>query len=66
VEEKHKMCAINLVMIKSSQADLTKYYQALDRALMRFHEMKMEEINKLIKEYWQVRYRCRKTGVGNP
>lgn len=27
------------------------------RALMRFHSMKMEEINKIIKELWQQTYR---------
>jgi DNA repair protein RAD50 len=37
--------------------DLDKYYNALDRALMRFHSMKMEEINKIIKELWQQTYR---------
>jgi len=34
----------------------SRYYTALDNALMRFHEMKMQEINKYIKEYWQTRY----------
>lgn len=29
----------------------------LCRALMRFHSMKMEEINKIIKELWQQTYR---------
>ena len=34
----------------------SRYYTALDNALMRFHEMKMQEINKYIKEYWQTTY----------
>ncbi|VAI13897.1 unnamed protein product [Triticum turgidum subsp. durum] len=37
--------------------DLDRYYAALDKALMRFHTMKMEEINKIIKELWQQTYR---------
>ncbi|VAH48322.1 unnamed protein product [Triticum turgidum subsp. durum] len=37
--------------------DLERYYAALDKALMRFHTMKMEEINKIIKELWQQTYR---------
>eukprot|EP00475_Leptophrys_vorax_P010269 TRINITY_DN16916_c0_g1_i1.p1 TRINITY_DN16916_c0_g1~~TRINITY_DN16916_c0_g1_i1.p1 ORF type:complete len:209 (+),score=50.65 TRINITY_DN16916_c0_g1_i1:66-629(+) len=37
--------------------DLDKYYKALDKALMRFHAMKMEEINKSVKELWQKTYR---------
>lgn len=28
-----------------------------NRALMRFHSMKMEEINKIVKELWQQTYR---------
>ena len=32
--------------------DLDKYYKALDRAIMKFHSMKMAEINRIIKEYW--------------
>ncbi|RZC90608.1 hypothetical protein C5167_029741 [Papaver somniferum] len=37
--------------------DLDRYYNALDKALMRFHSMKMEEINKIIRELWQQRHR---------
>ncbi|KAL5992100.1 hypothetical protein ACLOJK_013014 [Asimina triloba] len=37
--------------------DLDRYYNALDKALMRFHTMKMEEINKIIRELWQQTYR---------
>jgi len=36
---------------------LDRYYKALDKALMRYHETKMEEINKTITEYWQVTYK---------
>lgn len=35
-----------------ANADLEKYYKALDRAIMRYHGLKMAEINKIIKEYW--------------
>ncbi|KAL2319357.1 hypothetical protein Fmac_028326 [Flemingia macrophylla] len=37
--------------------DLDKDYNAVDKALMRFHTMKMEQINKIIKELWQQTYR---------
>lgn len=49
-----------LIQVKTTEMankDLDKYYNALDRALMRFHTMKMEEINKIIKELWQQTYR---------
>ncbi|KAJ1493625.1 hypothetical protein T484DRAFT_1610241 [Baffinella frigidus] len=39
-----------------SLQDLDKYYIALDKALMRYHEIKMDEINKIVKEYWQITY----------
>ena len=32
--------------------DLDNYYKALDRAIIKFHTMKMAEINRIIKEYW--------------
>ncbi|XP_056699821.1 DNA repair protein rad50 [Spinacia oleracea] len=38
--------------------DLDRYYSALDKALMRFHTMKMEEINRIIRELWQQTYRA--------
>jgi DNA repair protein RAD50 len=42
-----------------AHGDLVKYHAALDQALMRFHQMKMDEVNKLISEYWQQTYRGR-------
>lgn len=49
-----------LILLKTSEMankDLDRYYNALDKALMRFHTMKMEEINKIIRELWQQTYR---------
>lgn len=49
-----------LVVLKTTQlacSDLEKYYKALDRAIMRFHKVKMEEINKIIKELWIKTYK---------
>ncbi|CAM6096053.1 unnamed protein product [Calypogeia fissa] len=48
---------IQLKTTEMANKDLDKYYNALDKALMRFHSMKMEEINKIIKELWQQTYR---------
>ncbi|KAG6482225.1 hypothetical protein ZIOFF_058856 [Zingiber officinale] len=61
---------IQLKTTEMANKDLDRYYNALDnagflldklfsvtRALMRFHTMKMEEINKIIKELWQQTYR---------
>lgn len=49
--------AIQLKTTEMANKDLDRYYNALDKALMRFHSMKMEEINKIIRELWQQTYR---------
>ncbi|BBN10542.1 DNA repair protein RAD50 [Marchantia polymorpha subsp. ruderalis] len=54
-----RYCA-QLVQLKTTEMankDLDKYYKAVDTAVMRFHSLKMEEINKIIKELWQQTYR---------
>jgi DNA repair protein RAD50 len=38
-------------------SDLDKYYQALDKALMKYHTMKIMEINAIIRELWTLTYR---------
>ena len=35
----------------------TEPYKALDRALIRFHQTKMEEINRSTKELWNKTYK---------
>ncbi|TXG72647.1 hypothetical protein EZV62_001226 [Acer yangbiense] len=55
-----KRCFDQLIQLKTTEMankDLDRYYNALDKALMRFHSMKMEEINKIIRELWQQTYR---------
>jgi DNA repair protein RAD50 len=42
--------------------DLVKYAKALDSAIMKFHSMKMEEINRIIGELWRNTY----VGTGPP
>ncbi|KAI3883298.1 hypothetical protein MKX03_003442 [Papaver bracteatum] len=37
--------------------DLDRYHNAIHKALVRFHSMKMEDINKIIRELWQKTYR---------
>ena len=32
--------------------DLQKYYRALDKAVMRFHAIKLSEINNIMRELW--------------
>ena len=37
--------------------DLDKYFQALDKALLRYHSLKIGDINKIIKELWSLTYK---------
>eukprot|EP00850_Spirogloea_muscicola_P018610 SM000172S03083 [mRNA] locus=s172:238718:247159:+ [translate_table: standard] len=57
IDRKYRTQLIQLKTTEMANRDLDKYYKALDRALMRFHTLKMEEINKIIKELWQQTYR---------
>nr|XP_057943942.1 DNA repair protein RAD50 [Doryrhamphus excisus] len=36
--------------------DLDLYYKALDQAIMKFHSVKMDEINKIIRDLWRSTY----------
>lgn len=38
-------------------SDLDLYWKALDRALMYFHSLKMQDINDVLREYWSSVYR---------
>eukprot|EP00051_Salpingoeca_urceolata_P002674 m.52052 g.52052 ORF g.52052 m.52052 type:complete len:899 (-) comp12263_c0_seq3:103-2799(-) len=57
VDEEHKKRLISKRMTEVANADLNKYYIALNRAVMRYHSLKMEEINKTIRDYWTRTYR---------
>jgi DNA repair protein RAD50 len=60
IDATFKQKQIELKTTAMACADLEKYYQALDAALMRFHSIKMGEINKIVKEYWQQTYQVYK------
>ena len=36
--------------------DLEQYWGALDRALSNYHKMKINEINRIVRELWQITY----------
>ncbi|KAM7261440.1 hypothetical protein ACFE04_008807 [Oxalis oulophora] len=57
IDKRHFDQLIQLKTTEMANKDLDRYYNALDKALMRFHSMKMEEINKIIRELWQQTYR---------
>jgi DNA repair protein RAD50 len=48
------------VMVKTERMaheDLDKYGKALDAAIVKFHGLKLKEINDIIKELWVKTYR---------
>lgn len=50
-------CRIQKQTMELASVDLDKYHRALDQALMAFHTLKMNSINRIIKELWQQTYR---------
>ena len=55
--EKYSVCASDLRVLEVSVIDIEKYYKALDRAVMNYHLLKMNEINKTIKQLWRQVYK---------
>ena len=37
--------------------DLDKYHKALDRAIMEYHQSKMADLNRIIRNLWKETYR---------
>ncbi|NXN61645.1 RAD50 protein, partial [Rynchops niger] len=56
-EEKYREMMIIMRTTELANKDLDLYYKALDKAIMTFHSMKMEEINKIIRDLWRSTYR---------
>ncbi|NWY01902.1 RAD50 protein, partial [Nothoprocta ornata] len=56
-EEKYREMMIVMRTTELVNKDLDIYYKALDKAIMTFHSMKMEEINKIIRDLWRSTYR---------
>ncbi|XP_063148403.1 DNA repair protein RAD50 [Candoia aspera] len=56
-EQKYREMMIVMRTTELANKDLDIYYKALDQAIMTFHSMKMEEINKIIRDLWRSTYR---------
>ncbi|KAJ3225056.1 DNA repair protein rad50 [Clydaea vesicula] len=52
IDQKFHDHNVKLKMDTLANADLERYAKALDGAIMKYHSLKMEEINKIIKELW--------------
>ncbi|OCK75050.1 DNA repair protein Rad50 [Lepidopterella palustris CBS 459.81] len=53
---KYKEAHIRVETTKAAVEDLGRYGSALDKAIMKFHSIKMEEINRIIEELWKKTY----------
>lgn len=53
---KYREAHIKVETTKAAIEDLGRYGTALDQAIMKYHSMKMEEINRIAGELWQSTY----------
>lgn len=54
--KKHIEAQIMVQTTKACVEDLGRYSGALDKAIMKYHSLKMEEINRIIEELWRSTY----------
>ncbi|KAL7546129.1 hypothetical protein ACHAWF_016245, partial [Thalassiosira exigua] len=57
VDERQREKMIEFETTSIVVSDLDKYYDALDKALLRYHGMKIADINKIIRELWTLCYK---------
>lgn len=55
-DEVYRTHLIKVRTMEKANEDLEKYGKALDNAIMKYHSLKMEEINKIIDELWKATY----------
>ncbi|KAL9000215.1 MAG: hypothetical protein Q9169_001117 [Polycauliona sp. 2 TL-2023] len=53
----YKEAHIKVETTKAAVEDLGRYGSALDKAIMQYHSLKMEEINRIAEELWKRTYR---------
>ncbi|OCT50156.1 DNA repair protein RAD50 [Cladophialophora carrionii] len=55
--QRYKEAHIKVEATKAAVEDLGRYGGALDKAIMKYHGLKMDEINAIIEELWRKTYR---------
>ncbi|TPX09516.1 uncharacterized protein E0L32_009259 [Thyridium curvatum] len=53
---KYREAHIRVETTKAAIEDLGRYSSALDKAIMQYHSLKMEEVNRIAGELWQATY----------
>lgn len=56
IEEKYKRAKIEVETQKLAIEDLGTFNAALDKAVMEYHSLKMQEVNRIIGELWRATY----------
>lgn len=56
VAEDYRAAAIRLRATSVANDDLAKYSKAFEAAIMKYHSLKMEEVNEIIDELWKKTY----------
>ena len=54
--DKYKEAHIKVETTRAAAEDLARYGGALDKAIMKYHTLKMEEINRIVEELWRKTY----------
>lgn len=57
IDNRYKKQLITVKTAKMANQDLEKYHKALDKAVMKYHSLKMAEINEIIQELWSNTYK---------
>ena len=57
IEDRYRVKNIEYETTVMAVSDLESYHIALDNALQRFHTLRIADINKIIKDMWQLIYR---------
>jgi DNA repair protein RAD50 len=56
-EKRYRDALVEATVLENIVSDLETYQKALDSALMRYHQIKVAEINNIIRELWQSTYK---------
>ncbi|CAJ1930289.1 unnamed protein product [Cylindrotheca closterium] len=57
VDEEYRIASIKHDTTEMAVRDIGKYHAALDKALQRFHSLKIAEINTIIRDLWNLTYK---------
>ncbi|KAK7743496.1 DNA repair protein rad50 [Cytospora paraplurivora] len=55
-EEKYRKSSIELATTRGAIEDLATFSTSLDKAIMHYHSLKMEEVNRIAGELWRATY----------